>query len=133
MIDIETQEEGEAGPCREPNVGLDPGTPGSRPRPKADAKPLSHPGIPRKHISNHSSTTISLDLVWQNKNPKAITEHTQPPQSISNRLSHHSIHKSSMLATLSSHSSYFESRNNLGLHVLFLSSVQASRLSPFLT
>ena len=33
-------------PCREPNVGLDPGTPGSRPGPKAGAKPLSHPGIP---------------------------------------------------------------------------------------
>ena len=31
---------------REPDVGLDPGTPGSRTRPKADAKPLSHPGIP---------------------------------------------------------------------------------------
>ena len=52
MIDIErereaeTQEEGEAGPCREPDMGLNPGTPGSRPGPKADAKPLSHPGIP---------------------------------------------------------------------------------------
>ena len=34
-------------PCREPNVGLDPGTPGSRPGPKADAQPLSHPGVPR--------------------------------------------------------------------------------------
>ena len=33
-------------PCREPDVGLDPGTPGSRPEPKADAQPLSHPGIP---------------------------------------------------------------------------------------
>ena len=33
-------------PCREPDVGLDPGTPGSHPRPKAGAKPLSHPGIP---------------------------------------------------------------------------------------
>ena len=32
-------------PCREPDVGLDPGTPGSCPGPKADAKPLSHPGI----------------------------------------------------------------------------------------
>ena len=31
-------------PCREPNVGLDPGTPGSRPEPKADAQPLSPPG-----------------------------------------------------------------------------------------
>ena len=33
-------------PCGEPEVGLDPGTPGSRPGPKAGAKPLSHPGIP---------------------------------------------------------------------------------------
>ena len=33
-------------PCREPDVGLDPGTPRSRPGPKAGAKPLSHPGIP---------------------------------------------------------------------------------------
>ena len=33
-------------PCREPDVGFDPRTPGSRPGPKAGAKPLSHPGIP---------------------------------------------------------------------------------------
>ena len=32
-------------PCREPDVGLDPGTPGSRPEPKADTQPLSHPGV----------------------------------------------------------------------------------------
>ena len=38
--------QGEKAPCREPNVGLDPWTPGSRPEPKAGAKPLSHPGIP---------------------------------------------------------------------------------------
>ena len=31
---------------KEPNVGLDLGTPGSHPEPKADAQPLSHPGIP---------------------------------------------------------------------------------------
>ena len=31
-------------PRREPNVGLDPRTPGSRPEPKEDAQPLSHPG-----------------------------------------------------------------------------------------
>ena len=36
----------EKAPRREPDVGFDPGTPGSRPRPKAGAKPLSHPGIP---------------------------------------------------------------------------------------
>ena len=33
-------------PWREPDVGLDPGTPGSHPGPKAGAKPLSHPEIP---------------------------------------------------------------------------------------
>ena len=31
---------------REPDVGFDPGSPGSRPGPKAGAKPLRHPGIP---------------------------------------------------------------------------------------
>ena len=33
-------------PCREPDAGLNPRTPGSRPEPKADAQPLSHPGAP---------------------------------------------------------------------------------------
>ena len=32
--------------CQEPDVGLDPGTPGSCPGPKAGAKLLNHPGIP---------------------------------------------------------------------------------------
>ena len=45
--EAETQAEGEAGPThREPDVGFDPGSPGSRPGPKAGAKPLCHPGIP---------------------------------------------------------------------------------------
>ena len=30
-------------PCRKPNTGLDPRTLGSRPEPKADTQPLSHP------------------------------------------------------------------------------------------
>ena len=33
-----------------PDVGLNPWTPGSRPGPKAGAKPLSHPGIPRNEF-----------------------------------------------------------------------------------
>ena len=38
---------GEAGSMyQEPDVGFDPGSPGSRPGPKACAKPLRHPGIP---------------------------------------------------------------------------------------
>ena len=45
--EAETQAEGEAGSMhREPNVGLDPGSPGLHPGPKAGAKPLRHPGIP---------------------------------------------------------------------------------------
>ena len=43
----EREAEGEAGSMhREPDVGFDPGYPGSRPGPKAGAKPLRHPGIP---------------------------------------------------------------------------------------
>ena len=43
----ETQAEGEAGSMhREPDVGFEPESPGSRPGPKAGAKPLLHPGIP---------------------------------------------------------------------------------------
>ena len=41
MIDIER------GRDREPDAGLNPGTPGSRPGSKASTKPLSHPGIPK--------------------------------------------------------------------------------------
>ena len=49
--EAETQAEGEAGSMhREPDVGFDPGSPGSRPGPKAGAKPLRHPGIPRYSI-----------------------------------------------------------------------------------
>ncbi|KAM8925689.1 3',5'-cyclic-AMP phosphodiesterase 4C isoform 2-T2 [Lycaon pictus] len=45
--EAETQAEGEAGSMhREPDVGFDPGSPGSRPGPKAGAKPPRHPGIP---------------------------------------------------------------------------------------
>ena len=46
------QREEKQTPCRESNVGLDPGTPGSRPEPKASAKPLSHPGIPNGSFLN---------------------------------------------------------------------------------
>ena len=45
--EAETQAEGEAGSMhRKPDVGFDPGSPGSRPGPKAGANPLCHPGIP---------------------------------------------------------------------------------------
>ena len=48
--EAETQAEGEAGSMHwEPDVGFDPGSSGSRPGPKAGAKPLRHPGIPLIH------------------------------------------------------------------------------------
>ena len=33
-------------PCRKPDEGLDPRTPGSHPESTADAQPLNHPGVP---------------------------------------------------------------------------------------
>ena len=45
--EAETQAEGEAGSMyRQPDVGFDPGSPGSRTGPKAGAKLLHHRGIP---------------------------------------------------------------------------------------
>ena len=45
--EAETQAEGgEQPPCKESDVGLDPGNPRSGPEPKADAQLLSHPGVP---------------------------------------------------------------------------------------
>ena len=48
-------------PCQEPDVGLDPGTPGSCSGLKADALPLSHPGVPAqvvKLLNCHSRLQI---------------------------------------------------------------------------
>ena len=45
-------------PCREPEVGLDPGSPGSCPGPKAGTKPLSHPGIPSYEFLNTAYSNI---------------------------------------------------------------------------
>ena len=42
-------------PCREPDVGLDPRSPGSHPGLKAGAKLLSHPGVPRHSTLNRES------------------------------------------------------------------------------
>ena len=44
----EREAEREAGSMQNPNMGLNPGTPGSHPGPKAGGKPLSHAGIPYK-------------------------------------------------------------------------------------
>ena len=61
--DAETQEEGEAGSMQ--GVGLDPGSPGSRPGPKAGAKPLSPPGIPELFFLHGVSSDWALTcLAW---------------------------------------------------------------------
>ena len=43
-------------PCREPDVGLDPRTPGSRPESKEDAQSLSHAGAPTSFCFNLKSS-----------------------------------------------------------------------------
>ena len=42
-------------PCREPDVGLNPRTLGSRPELKADTQPLSHPSVPSLMVLNTDS------------------------------------------------------------------------------
>ena len=57
MIGRERERERERGAetQEEPDAGLDLGTPGSRPGPKAGAKPLRHPGIPSLMVLNDQS------------------------------------------------------------------------------
>ena len=43
-------------PCREPDAGFDPGTLGSHTGPKADARLLSYPGIPKHILLGHFSS-----------------------------------------------------------------------------
>ena len=62
---------------REPDMGFDPGSPGSRPGPKAGTKPLCHPGIPVSAVSK--SVLRVLPSFTQ---PAAYTEVPQPPGSL---------------------------------------------------
>ena len=55
-------------PCREPDVGFDPRTPGSLPGPMAGTKPLSHPGIPKFHIL----ITVENQLTFEESRPTII-------------------------------------------------------------
>ena len=48
-------------PCRKPDKRFDPRTSGSCPEPKADAKPLNHPGVPKKSFL-HSILLVFLRL-----------------------------------------------------------------------
>ena len=57
----EREAEREAGSMHwEPDVGFDPGSPGSRPGPKAGAKLLRHPGIP---LSNFLKKSLLISLI----------------------------------------------------------------------
>ena len=66
MRDIHREREAERekqAPYKKPVVGLDPGSPGSCPGPKAGAQPLSYPGVPHVtfrslnyHLSNWDDT-----------------------------------------------------------------------------
>ena len=65
--EAESQAEEEAGSMhREPDVGFDPGSPGSCVGPKTGAKPLHHPGIPIDRSSTVSEhcliTTVLFDV-----------------------------------------------------------------------
>ena len=51
---------------RKPDVGFDPGSPGSRPGPKAGAKPLRHPGIPSLLLFNKRNQYWSLSAKFEN-------------------------------------------------------------------
>ena len=55
---------------REPDVGFDPGSPGSRPGPKAGAKPLRHPGIP----TLFTPKTLNVGYFLKQKNVKKMSE-----------------------------------------------------------
>ena len=51
-------------PYGEPNVGLDPRTPGSCPKLKAEAQPLSHPGVPMILIVKEKYQNIYIKILY---------------------------------------------------------------------
>ena len=61
------RQRGKKAPCREPDVGLNTGIPGSCPEPKADAQPLSHLGIPVTNFLRKIDNLEYIDylLQWQ--------------------------------------------------------------------
>ena len=79
--EAETQAEGEAGSMhREPDMGFDPGSPGSCPEPKAGAKLLHHPGVPENfYIQNNQLSTLSSIPHTHTYISQTHTYHTQVP------------------------------------------------------
>ena len=56
--EAETRQREKQAPCRDPDVGLNPGILGSCPEPKADAQLLSHPGVPDSEFLRSSRTCV---------------------------------------------------------------------------
>ena len=78
--ETETQAEGEAVQRhmhREPDVGFDPGSPGSRPGPKAGAKPLRHPGIPVSWTLNWGSSVFLSSEMYPSRDRCFFDGHTR--------------------------------------------------------
>ena len=61
----ETQAEGKAAPHREPDVELDPRTPGSHPELKADAQLLSHPSVPSTPFFYLYPISVNDQRIWR--------------------------------------------------------------------
>ena len=66
------QREEKQTPCREPDAGLNPRSPGSCPGPKAGAKPPSQPGIPRSCLFKDSFRGENKFLYRVNNNTLII-------------------------------------------------------------
>ncbi|XP_048965434.1 centromere protein V isoform X1 [Canis lupus baileyi] len=62
-------------PCREPDVGLDPWTPGSWSEPKADAQPLRHPGIAPHCLDEGTVRSVVIEEFNGTDWEKAMKEH----------------------------------------------------------
>ena len=62
MRERERQAEGEEAPSREPDLGLDPKSPGSGPWAEGGAKLLSHPGCPLEvfRLGRHQKTNTLI-------------------------------------------------------------------------
>ena len=64
MRETERERERQA-PHREPDAGLHPRIPKSRPEPKADVQPLSYPGVPHLIVLKYTSKVVLYDIEAQ--------------------------------------------------------------------
>ena len=103
MSIAETREREKQAPCREPDAGLDPATPGLHPETKIDAQPLRHPGIPTDNFLMFNwtflfnQTALYLTLTFKNKeisNIQFAAPHSSPLYPC---LNSHQFHESNLL------------------------------------